>query len=142
VFNNLTNFSYQRSASEAVGFYIAYFIAIVFVAAIVGGVAGALNINAELSFQHGLVLGNILAAIACLGLALIIVVHKRLLTNVWCMLLVLLTAVLAFVGGALAGLIPVAYLTTRLRSGSGGQARPPGADPVSPSYPQGFVNPR
>lgn len=65
------------------------------------------------SYELGFRYGNILAIVATLGLSYAILSKKNLLNNFKFILLGLLSGILAFLGGALLGLIPVAYFTTK-----------------------------
>src|SRR3990172_1890459 len=86
MFKNLTDFTYKRNRKEAIGFYIAYFILIVLLGGLSGGIVG-LIINQQDSYAVGFRVGNIV--------------------------LIPLSGLLAYFGGALLGLIFVTYLTTR-----------------------------
>ncbi len=116
MFKNLTSFGYQRSITEAVGFYLAYLLLLMIAA---GGLAIMLAaaMGQSDNFNFGLIVGNILAIIASSGISFMILKEKKLLSNYGFILLALLAGVLAFFIGALGGLIPAAFLTTRTAGG-------------------------
>lgn len=111
MFKNLTNFAYQRTPKEAVGFYIAFLVLIMLIAAIMGGVLALVMPN--FSFNSGVRIGTICALISSLGLSFVILKEKKSLGNFSLILLALLSGLLSLLAGGLGGLIPVAYLTTR-----------------------------
>ncbi|MCH7640638.1 hypothetical protein IID22_00345 [Patescibacteria group bacterium] len=67
----------------------------------------------EASYEIGFRYGNILAILVTLGLSFTILSKKNLLSSFGYILLALFSGILAFLGGGLLGLIPVAYLTTK-----------------------------
>lgn len=110
----LTDFSYKRNAKEAVVFYIAYLILAFILGGITGGLAGALM--GENSYPLILGLGLFFGILYPTVISLLILRQKKLLNNFPFILLALLSGVLGIFGGALLGLIPAAYLTTKERS--------------------------
>lgn len=110
MFKKLTDLAYKRTAIEAFGFYLAYLLFIVLVAAIMGGVSGLLGFS---SFYSGIKMGAVLGIIFALLLSFLILKAKNILGNFSYILLALLAGVLAVFGGAILGLIPTAYLTTK-----------------------------
>ena len=110
MFSNLTNLAYKRSAGQAVVFYVVYFFGIVIAAMVLGGASGL--ITGESNFALSVQIGMFVAIIACLGLSFAILTKKGLTGNTTYIALVVLSGVLAYFGGALLGLIPVAFLTT------------------------------
>lgn len=109
MFKELTNLAYQRSALEAVGFYIAYFLSLMLVAITISQLFGL--ITGKNDFQTGALIGNIIAIFTSLGLASLICAKKGI-RSIRTIILVALSGVVAVFMGGLAGLIPVAYLTT------------------------------
>lgn len=109
MFKNLTNFGYQRSVKDAIGFYIAYLVLIIMIGALFGGILGA----ATQIDNVGLGAGTIVAVIVSLTLSFLILKRKKSLGKFSFIALALLSGLLAIFLGGLAGLIPVAYLTTR-----------------------------
>ena len=119
MFTSLSDPSLQRTALQAVGFYIAWLLLLMFFSGLICGIAAPIVSFVEgiqPTFQNGCAVGAKLApfigVIACAWLAHHIVRSKGIGT-VGNRLLVLLAGVLAFFGGAILGLIPVAFLTTR-----------------------------
>jgi hypothetical protein len=111
MFKNLLNFSYKRSGVEAVGFYLAYFLLILLVAFLFGGLCGV--IFPDHAAVIGYRIGVVLAVCLCLYLSFLILVKKSLLNHYGYLLLAILSGILAVFGGGILGLIPVAFLTTR-----------------------------
>lgn len=113
MFQKLTDFGFQRTPKQALGFYIAWFVILVLFGAIVGGVVGMLSGDSQEVFQQGLKVGTSLSVICCLVLATLVVRAKKLLNSFTYIILILVAGALALFGGALLGLIPVAYITTK-----------------------------
>lgn len=114
MFKHLTEFGYTRNAKEAIGFYIAHLILIMLVSALLAPVLGMMmNIADTDSFNFGLKIGKITAAVITTVIAFLILKEKKLLDNFGYILLALLSGILAVFIGGLGGLIPVAFLTTR-----------------------------
>lgn len=111
MFRNLTDFSYKRSLKEAIGFYLGYLLLIVLASMILGGVSGL--VLGDRSTEVGFRIGNLVAVITVLTLSFVILSKKDLLANFGMILVALLSGILAFFGGALLGLIPTAYLSTK-----------------------------
>jgi hypothetical protein len=112
MFKHLTDFAYKRSFKEAIGFYLAYLFLIILLAALLGGLMGLIA-GQEDSFEFGLRVGNIVAIVVTMGISLLILRKKGFLGNFGYIILIILSGLLAFFGGGLLGLIPVAFLTTR-----------------------------
>jgi hypothetical protein len=110
MFQSLTDFSYQRSALQAVGFYIVYLILTIILGAIAGVVFGISTSN--LGSDIGQKVGMITAILVVLTLSFRIIQAKKLLNKYFYVGLAVLSAVVAFLGGGLLGLIITAYLTT------------------------------
>jgi len=106
MFKKLTDFSYKRTTQQAIGFYIAYFVATILVAMILSGIFAS-------DFSGGAKIGSQLAIVVSLVLGFYVIQQKKLTKNFNYILLVILAGVLSLFGGALLGLIPVAYLTTK-----------------------------
>lgn len=111
IFSHLTDLSFNRDWKQAIGFYIAYFVAIVLLAGVLGAVLGLATGND--SFDFGFSIGNIVAIVCSLGLAFAVLVQKNLTNQFSYLLLALLAGVLAVFSGAIGGLIPAAFFTTR-----------------------------
>jgi hypothetical protein len=111
MFDKLSDFSYRRTSTEAVGFYLAYL-----VLTIILSIAASLLLAPAFrvdGFVSGYRIGNFMAIVVSLVLAFTILHRKQLLDNMGLILVAVLAGVLAYFGGGLLGLIPVAYLTTR-----------------------------
>ncbi|OGG49403.1 hypothetical protein A3C18_01235 [Candidatus Kaiserbacteria bacterium RIFCSPHIGHO2_02_FULL_54_11b] len=117
MFKNLANFSYKRSVKEAIGFYIAWFAVLLLVSIVASLVASSLTQTDASTFEEGYALGvkigAVIAFFSSTFLAVMIAKDKKILSNFGPILLVLLTALLAALGGGLLGLIIPAYLSTR-----------------------------
>ena len=114
IFNNLTDFSYQKSTTEAIGFYIVYLLLIIVLGTLLAlGLGSTLQNDTYDAYGYGLVVGNIVAIVISLGISFLILKEKNLLGNFGFILIALLSGVLALFLGALGGLIPAAYLTTK-----------------------------
>ena len=113
MFQHLTDFAYQRTKKQALGFYIAYLALIM----VIGGMIG-IFIQATSPSQkdtgstiHSVV--SLLAILAPILLALTVAVAKRIYTQVFVVFMIILSGVFGSIAGGILGLIPVAYLTTR-----------------------------
>lgn len=111
MFKNLTDYGYQRNAKEAIGFYLAYLFLIIFSCGMLGGLIGMITQSGD--FSLGVRVGTIMAIMAAVVLSFLILKEKKSLDNIGCLLLAIISAVLAFFSGGLGGLIPVAYLTSK-----------------------------
>jgi len=100
MFKDLTKFGTHRTTNQAIGFYIAYLIATMLVAMIAAGLFGAGASNSD-AFATGVRIGSAVAILVSVGGG----EFKNILIG-------LLAGILAYFGGGLLGLIPVAYLTT------------------------------
>ncbi len=103
MFSQLVNFGFKRTAKQAFGFYISYLVLGLILGFIVGIIAGLLNPNNPQ--QAGLLAGQIMV--------IIVAVKRSLLKSFTVIFLIALTALLSLTLGALGGLIPVSFLTTR-----------------------------
>jgi len=114
MFTKPFDLGFTRSAKQAIGFYILWLILIVSLAGLVSAAFFPFFSNETSNFEAGLGLkiGASFAIIADTMLAFWVLKSKKAFTffNV---LLAILAGVLSIFGGALLGLIPVAYLTTR-----------------------------
>ncbi|OGC05730.1 hypothetical protein A2526_05590 [candidate division WOR-1 bacterium RIFOXYD2_FULL_36_8] len=108
MFKNLIDFGYKRSALQALGFYLAYFFLLLMIISLVGAVMGLFGYG----FMEGLKMGALFAIVISILLSILIVTAKNLL-NFMYIFLIIVAGMLAFLGGALLGLIIPAYLTTK-----------------------------
>jgi len=111
MFKDLTKFGTHRTTNQAIGFYIAYLIATMLVAMIAAGLFGAGASNSD-AFATGVRIGSAVAILISVGLAYMVIQARKLGGEFKNILIGLLAGVLAYFGGGLLGLIPVAYLTT------------------------------
>ena len=111
MFKKLTNFHYQRNTKEAVGFYFAYLLLILITGVVISG--GFNIIFKPINFALGVRIGAMTAFVMSLSLSFLILKDKKLLKNFNCILLALVSGLLALFIGGLGGLIIPAYLTTK-----------------------------
>ncbi len=118
MFKELLNFEYKRSAVQAIGFYIFYFIIGIILSAVLAGliiiclVKMGLVTDTQTSANVGRVIGACCAIIYYFALSSIIILRKKLYTSVSAILLLLLTIVAAVLMGGLLGCICPAILST------------------------------
>lgn len=112
MFQKLFEFEYERNFKEAVGFYIVYFLLVILLAGLIGGLVGLIISNGRI-LSMGMRIGNLVAVVISLILSFLILKNKSLLNNFKYIIVSLFSGVLALFGGALLGLLPVAFLTTR-----------------------------
>lgn len=109
MFKNLSNFGYQRSALEALGFYVAYLLCFGLCGGLLAGIAGvAFGASPEQGFQ----IGSISAIFFALILSIQVSRAKGIMKDYRTFIVILLSGFLAVFIGGLGGLIPIAYLTT------------------------------
>ncbi len=114
MFKNLADFGFNRSTSQAVGFYFAYLLLLMLLAGLSAGILLSSDaMTAEEGFQEGTVIGTKLAPIAVLVVAGLVLRGKNLYRDYKYILLTVLAGLVSILGGAILGLIPVAYMTTR-----------------------------
>ena len=106
VFKDLFAFEKERNAKEALGFYLAYLVLIMVSAFLIGA---ALMLDVE----DGIIAGTLFAIVACTALSFIVLYKKNQLKNYGLVLIALSSGICASLFGALLGLIPVSYLTTK-----------------------------
>jgi hypothetical protein len=111
MFKHLGDFGYKRSGKEAFGFYLAYLL-IILLAAFIIAVTVSLATGGT-DYTTGTRIGDIIAIIMTLVLSFTVLQAKGLLGNFGYIVLALVSGILAFLGGGILGLIPVAFLTTR-----------------------------
>ncbi len=106
----------KRSGLSAVGFYVASFIATAILGGIVAGVAVLFvpgTGSFEQGFAFGVQVGTIVAAISSALLCLLVVWKKKFLPHPGMLALVVCSAALGYLGGALLGMIIPSFLTTK-----------------------------
>ncbi|HUW97477.1 MAG TPA: hypothetical protein VMV40_01355 [Acidiferrobacter sp.] len=112
MFKGLLSFGMVRTPLQAFGFYVAYLLVGVLIGALAGGLSAVAGgtpgvSNFALGLRYGAVAGTIYVA----AIGITVVAKKNLGFGYY--LLALLGAIMALFGGALLGLIPVAFMTTR-----------------------------
>lgn len=114
--SELTNFALIRTGKEAFVFYCTYLLLILIGIIALSGTIDLLfgiDTNSEKYFMISQRIGTICVLLICIFLAYRILQTKNLMNNYSSYLFLATTAALAFLGGALLGMLPVAYLTTR-----------------------------
>ena len=80
MFSHLTNYSYQRTIKQAIGFYITYFILGLLIGSFVGGIAGVMSKGDPQ--QAGFVSGSIAAIVICISLAITVAIKKKIIKSI------------------------------------------------------------
>jgi len=110
----MTDFGRLRNRQEAAFLYLVYMVGVLLLEFVFGGLVylflGTSTLTAFLT-AHGL------AAVICFWFGFRILQAKNHLNNGGYWMLVILSVLLALASGAILGLIPVAFLTTRKRPG-------------------------
>jgi drug/metabolite transporter (DMT)-like permease len=119
MFQHLTDFAYQRTKKQALGFYIAYLALIIAIGGLLGIFIQATSPSQKDMSGTLYYTGSLLAILAPFLLALTVAVSKRIYTQVSVILVIILSGVFGSVAGGMLGLIPVAYLTTRENKNKG-----------------------
>jgi drug/metabolite transporter (DMT)-like permease len=119
MFQHLTDFAYQRTKKQALGFYIAYLALIIAIGGLLGIFIQATSPSQKDTSVTLYYTGSLLAILASLLLALTVAVSKRIYTQVSVILVIILSGVFGSMAGGMLGLIPVAYLTTRENKNKG-----------------------
>ncbi len=113
MFSHLTDFGYQRTALQAFGFYIAYFILFLLLAGVVGALVALSSAEQPNIVELSTRMGILTAVVACTLVAFAILVKKNRLSHFPSLIIAIASGICALFGGALLGLLPVAYLTTQ-----------------------------
>lgn len=113
MFQHLTDFAFQRTKKQALGFYIAYLALIIAIGGLLGIFIQATSPSQKDTSGTIYFAGSLLAILAPFLLALTVAVSKRIYTQVSVILVIFLSGVFGSIAGGMLGLIPVAYLTTR-----------------------------
>lgn len=111
MFSHITDFSYQRTRKQAVGFYIAYLILTVLIGGLAGGIIGVAT--EQSTFEQGLKVGDLTATAVVIILGFIILHAKGRLSHFGYLVLVILSGIITIFGGGILGFLVTAYLTTR-----------------------------
>jgi hypothetical protein len=111
MFQEIMNFNYQRSAKQAFGWYLMYLL----IGIVIGLVSGYVAAIAAKSFAEGFNIGRMAGQLSAVPynilLGTLLIWHRP--KDAPNLLLVLAGAVLSTISGAIGGLIPLAYLSTR-----------------------------
>lgn len=112
----MQEFRRVRDLQDAIFFYVLYLFPFLLVRLLIFGATALFTRDPVYS---GLVVGNLVAAAFCFLLGVMILRAKRHVGNVRYWSVLLLGVLGALAGGAVVGLVPIAFLTTRNLSGSG-----------------------
>ncbi len=104
MFEDLFNYSKERQPTQALGFYIVFFI----IGAVLGGIGGLIFAS---DYNTGLIVGHVVSVIYCTTLSYLILSAKGQLSTPFSAF-IFITAFLSYFLGALGGIVPVAYLST------------------------------
>jgi hypothetical protein len=111
MFTEIMNFSYQRSALQAFGWYLMYLL----IGIVIGLISGYVAAIAAKSFDEGFNIGRMAGQLSAVPynilLGTLLIWHRK--KDAPNLLLVLAGAVLSTISGAIGGLIPLAFLATR-----------------------------
>jgi TIR domain len=110
MFGEIMNFNYQRSAKQAFGWYLMYVLVGLVLGAVSGYLAG-LFVKEDDGFHIGRLAGQFSAVPLNILLGTLLIWHRK--KDAPNLLLVLAGAILSAIGGALGGLIPLAFLSNR-----------------------------
>lgn len=110
MFKRLTDLEYNRKATEAFGFYLAYLLLILIAGAIAEYLFGGLD--SIHGFFAGVNIATVVAVISCITLSYLIFKRKKLTNSFSSLLLSLLSGFLAIIGWAFLGLVIPAIVTT------------------------------
>jgi hypothetical protein len=115
MFRHLTDYGFQRTPLQAIGFYLTYFVLGVLVSAALGAVfaTGSGTSGFEEGVQVGLTVGSVFAVLFTAALSFVVLRAKGLLGHVGYLLVGLVGVAGAVVAGMLLGLVFAAFLTTR-----------------------------
>jgi len=118
MFKELMNLKYKRSAKQAIGFYIVYFLIGILISAVLGGSIVFLLArmgmvpDTQAAISMGQVIGACCSMVYCFSLSLLILISKKIYTSVSAILLLLLTVIAAALLGSFLGCIFTAILST------------------------------
>jgi uncharacterized membrane protein YeaQ/YmgE (transglycosylase-associated protein family) len=110
MFHEIMDFNYRRSAKQAFGWYLMYLLVGLVIGAVCGYLAG-LFVKEDDGFQIGRLAGQFSAVPYNILLGTLLIWHRK--KDAPNLLLVLAGALLSAVSGAIGGLIPLAYLSSR-----------------------------
>ena len=108
MFKDLFVLEKDRTAKEAFGFYLGYFVLILLVSFVIGYIGGSIGL---MDYDSAYFSGWMGSIIFCFVLSFGILFKKKMLKSGF-VLMAIFSGILAVLGGGLLGLIPTAYLTT------------------------------
>lgn len=113
MFKELMNFKYKRTGTQALGFYIVFFIICVLLGGVISGLIQS-NSSADFQTQYniGIKIGFYVALIYSSLLSLIIIIIKKLYTSPLAIILFLLTIIGALIMSGMLGCVFPAILST------------------------------
>ncbi len=116
MFSNLTNFNYQRSPKEAIGFYITYAFSAMVLLLFFGGAYGIIGVmygygEERITLMSGLGM-NMIEIVLCIFFAIFFFKKKNLSNIAGVVFTAIFLAIFGIFFGFLLMLIPYAYLTT------------------------------
>jgi TIR domain len=111
MFGEIMNFNYQRSAKQAFGWYLMYLLVGLVIGAVSGYLVGIFTQSFDEGFNIGRLAGQFSAVPFNILLGTLLILHRK--KDAPNLLLVLAGAILSAIGGALGGLIPLAFLSNR-----------------------------
>jgi hypothetical protein len=111
MFGEIMNFNYQRSAKQAFGWYLMYLLVGLVIGAVFGYLVGLFTQSFDEGFNIGRLAGQFSAVPFNILLGTLLIWHRK--KDAPNLLLVLAGAILSAIGGALGGLIPLAFLSNR-----------------------------
>jgi hypothetical protein len=111
MFQEIMNFSYQRTTKQAVGWYLMFLFISVVLGFTVGSLASAAAPSTTEAANIGLIAGQISEISYHIALGVLLIWHRA--KNASSVLLILANIVLAILVGGLGGLIPLAVLSRR-----------------------------
>lgn len=119
MFSHLFDLSFKRTPFQALGFYITYLIIVMVIVSVIG-IVTEVGVDKDSSeYGNGARLGTFFAIIACSVLAFLVMKAKKHTSSLTLILFTATSAVLALIGGGVAGLIIPAVFTTRKKGTKG-----------------------
>jgi|SoiMethySBSTD1v2_1073268.scaffolds.fasta_scaffold194350_3 TIR domain-containing protein len=111
MFAEIMNFNYRRSAKQAFGFYLMYLLIGLVIGAVCGYLAGLFTQGFDEGFNIGRLAGQFSAVPYNILLGTLLIWHRK--KDAPNLLLVLAGVMLSAIAGAIGGLIPLAFLSSR-----------------------------
>jgi len=111
MFAEIMNFNYRRSAKQAFGFYLMYLLIGLVIGSVCGYLAGLFTQGFDEGFNIGRLAGQFSAVPYNILLGTLLIWHRK--KDAPNLLLVLAGVMLSAIAGAIGGLIPLAFLSSR-----------------------------